>query len=166
NKGTAGVVYHVYDLKHLDRIPRRYTVEAGKSLTDSWYVSPDKGNYDLEVYAPNGYFQKFSGNLANLGEPEITLDYNHRNGAISVAIENAGGSPVDVTINSNAYDYGGPWSAKIAPGSTKTKSWELNSSGNWYDFSVKAGDVYIRRFAGRVETGQPSVTDPAMAMGI
>lgn len=166
NKGTAGVVYHVYDLKHLDRIPRRYTVEAGKSLTDSWDVSSDKGYYDLEVYAPNGYFQKFSGNLTNIGEPEITLDYDHRKGAISVSIENAGGSPVDVTIYSNAYDYGGPWSASIAPGNTKTKNWDLDSSGNWYDFSVKAGDVYLRRFAGRVETGQPGVSDPAMAIGI
>ena len=33
NSGKQGVVFHVYDKLHLDRIPRRYTVEAGKSLS-------------------------------------------------------------------------------------------------------------------------------------
>src|SRR5690606_29006395 len=41
NAGTAGAVYHVYDLKHLNRIPRRYTVEAGRSLRDEWNVAQD-----------------------------------------------------------------------------------------------------------------------------
>jgi len=100
-----------------------------------------------------------------LEEPEITLDYNHRKGGISVSIK-AGESSVDVTVYSNAYDYGGPWSINIAPGEKKKKSWLLQSSGNWYDFSVKAGDLYLRRFAGRVETGKPGISDPAMATEI
>jgi phospholipase C len=50
NTGTQGVVFHVYDKMHLDRIPRRYTVEAGKTLTDIWDVSADKGKHDLWVY--------------------------------------------------------------------------------------------------------------------
>ena len=29
NEGRAGAVFHVYDQLHLERIPRRYTVEAG-----------------------------------------------------------------------------------------------------------------------------------------
>src|SRR5262249_22369138 len=36
NSGKAGAVFHVYDKRHLDRIPRRYTVEAGKTITDAW----------------------------------------------------------------------------------------------------------------------------------
>jgi phospholipase C len=43
NTGTQGAVYHVYDKLHLDRIPRRYTVEAGKTLTDIWDVSRPTG---------------------------------------------------------------------------------------------------------------------------
>ena len=34
--GAVAAVFHVYDRKHLDRIPRRYTVEAGKQLTGAW----------------------------------------------------------------------------------------------------------------------------------
>ena len=165
NKGKAGVVYHVYDLNHLDQIPRRYTVEAGKSLSDQWDTSIDKGLYDLEVYGPNGYFQKFSGNMRNI-EPEITLDFDHRRGGVEVSIQNTDVKPVDVSFHSNAYDYGLSFTIRIAPGKTKKKSWDLKSSANWYDFSVKMGDGYLRRFGGRVETGKAGVSDPAMAFEI
>eukprot|EP01032_Pedospumella_encystans_P022129 gene22130-25081_t len=56
NSGAAGAVFHVYDKLHLERIPRRYTVEAGKSLSDLWTPAPgDQGKYDLWVLGPNGW---------------------------------------------------------------------------------------------------------------
>lgn len=165
NNGDVGVVYHVYDLNHLDRIPRRYTVEAGKSITDDWEVGSDQGSYNLEVYGPNGFFHNFSGNINSM-EPEITLDYDHRKGGLMVVVHNPENSPVVVTLASNAYDYGGPWTFKVAAGKSKNMKWSLKSSGNWYDFSVTVDIGYLRRFAGRVETGRPGVSDPAMAMEI
>ena len=166
NKGNAGAVYHVYDLHHLDQIPRRYTVEAGKSLSDQWNVSPESGLYDLEIYGPNGYFRKYLGNLKNKSEPEITLVYDHTVGGISVAMLNSSEAPVVIMIHSNAYNYGAPFPVTISPGETKKKSWQLESSSNWYDFSVKMEEGYLCRFAGRVETGKPGVSDPAMACDI
>jgi len=45
--------------------------------------------------------------------------------------------------------------------------WPLQESGNWYDFTVtEAESGFERRFAGRLETGQHGVTDPAMATGL
>ena len=58
NDGTAGAVFHVYDRSHLERIPRRYTVEAGASLTDRW---DGGGPYDLWVLGPNGFVREFAG---------------------------------------------------------------------------------------------------------
>jgi phospholipase C len=42
----------------------------------------------------------------------------------------------------------------------------LTKSHNWYDFSVKVKDdsIFLRRYAGHVETGQSSFTDPAMGL--
>jgi len=54
SSGRMGAVFHVYDRLHLDRIPRRYTIEAGKSLADGWHLAPDSGRYDLWVYGPTG----------------------------------------------------------------------------------------------------------------
>ncbi|TKK71736.1 phospholipase C, phosphocholine-specific [Ilyomonas limi] len=165
NKGKAGAVYHVYDMYHLDRIPRRYTIEAGKWLDDTWNLAENGGKYDLEVFGANGYFQKFSGN-AQLQEPEITIQYDHSKAGISVTIHNQNNGAIAATIESGVYEYGGPWSAQLAPGKIIKKSWLLARSGNWYDFSVKAGEGYLRRFAGRVETGKHSISDPAMAASI
>ena len=43
-------------------------------------------------------------------------------------------------------------------------AWALKASGNWYDFSVSVPALagYTRRFAGRLETGEHLISDPAM----
>ncbi len=163
NHGLSGAVYHVYDLNHLEDIPRRYTVESGKSLEDDWKTA--EGKYDLEVYGPNGYFQKFSGNIAR-NEPLATISYDHRRGGIVLSLKNQGILPLRLKLISNAYAYAEQGAFEIAPGKTRKKSWELHPSGNWYDFSVQSEEGYLHRFAGRVETGRHSVSDPAMAAEI
>ena len=44
----------------------------------------------------------------------------------------------------------------------------LNKSFYWYDISVKikGNDIFEKRYAGRVETGRESKSDPAMGMVI
>ena len=164
NKGKAGAVYHVYDLHDLDSIPKRYTVEGGKSLSDEWNIASE-GKYDLEVYGPNGYFQKFSGNIS-MNEPVALIEYDHRKGGVAITLQNLGKTPLRVKITPNAYDYGEQKYVEIMPRKSKRKSWHLATSGNWYDFSVQSEDGYLHRFAGRVETGKHSISDPAMATQI
>jgi len=163
NKGTAGAVYHVYDLNDLDRIPRRYTVEAGRSLNDEWPVHAE-GGYDLEVFGPNGYFQKFSGN-SHMNEPLVELDYDHKKGGVRVRFGNNGDSTLRVSISS-IYKHIEPISVDIAAGVNKKMNWLLADNGNWYDFTVAMEEGYLYRFAGRVETGKHSVSDPAMAANL
>ena len=81
NTGSVGAVFHVYDQLHLDRIPRRYTVEAGKSLTGGWNTLLDQGRYDLWVLGPNGFHRQFKGNLSVLSMffaplPEVRVSYS------------------------------------------------------------------------------------------
>ncbi|MHA4843119.1 phosphocholine-specific phospholipase C [Flavitalea antarctica] len=163
NTGKAGVVFHVYDLNHLEMIPRRYTVEAGKTLGDSWSVAAS--GYDLEVYGPNGYFRKFKG--AGLQqEPETVVIYNHRTGGIGLEIRNRASKTIEVIVTSNAYDYGEPTKVMVPAGKSVKRNWNLEQSGNWFDFSVTADEKFLRRFAGRVETSKHSISDPAMATEI
>lgn len=158
NNGTAGVVFHVYDLKNLAQIPRRYTVEAGKFLKDEWNV---KSNfYDLEVFGPNGYFHKFSGNLAQ-EEPLTDLEYDHRKGGLSLNIFNPSIADLELYVVSNAYGYP---TRKIVckPGVKKKLNWRLLKSANWYHFTLHTSGAFHYEFAGRVETGKPGISDPAM----
>ena len=50
NTGTIGAVFQVYDQNNLAAIPRRYTVEAGKELSDNaWSTASTSGSYNLSV---------------------------------------------------------------------------------------------------------------------
>ncbi len=172
NTGKAGAVFHVYDQKHLDRLPRRYAVEAGKLLDDSWTpVAGDEEGYDLWVLGPNGFHRHFKGNLGKLRAggapvPEVRVCYDITNGNVYLDMKNTGTNAVKFTIRAKAYREDGPWTATVAGGATAEQHWELADSGRWYDFAVTcdADPAYYRRFAGRVETGQHSVSDPAMGV--
>jgi phospholipase C len=52
----------------------------------------------------------------------------------------------------------------VAPGATQTDKWNLALADQWYDITVtlKDDDSFMRRFAGHLESGQPSKTDPAI----
>ncbi|HRQ51775.1 MAG TPA: DUF756 domain-containing protein, partial [Agriterribacter sp.] len=97
-------------------------------------------------------------------EPEIILQYNHRKGGISVKLHNPHSIAMDIHIVDNAYGYAVPRPFQLAAGKTKREEWLLNGSGNWYDFSVQCGNGFLHRFAGRVETGEHSISDPAMGV--
>ena len=42
----------------------------------------------------------------------------------------------------------------LTAGKTKNISWDVSRSGNWYDLSIASDRGFIRRFAGRLETGK------------
>jgi len=168
NTGEQGAVFHVYDKLHLDRIPRRYTVEAGKQLQDYWNTDAgDGGKYELWVYSTNGFVRSFQGDAlahdAASFKPEVQVCYEPANGQVYLKVHNGGTAAGSVTVTANAYRTDGPWALDVAAGETGTLHWNLDDSGRWYDFTVAAGAIE-RRFAGRVETGKPGVSDPAMAL--
>jgi len=172
NTGKAGAVFHVYNHLSLGDVPRRYTVEAGKQLNDNWAVATD-GGYDLSVFGPNGYFRRFKGKLpatlnGGVALPEIRVCYDTANGDVHLEMHNIGNISCNVTVTPSAYRTDGPWNFAIAPGQIVVQQWDLAYSKHWYDFSVTAnvddGTTYLRRFAGRVETGADGISDPAMGL--
>ena len=164
NAGQAGAVFHAYDRLHLDRIPRRYTVEAGKQLDDVWDVfTADDGAYDLWVYGPHDFLREFKGKLSRSGQgvlPEATVHYDPVNRAIQLRARNAGGVSCRLTVRANAYRSDGPWTLSLKPGQSADRRWSLVESGNWYDFTI-SGESFERRYAGRIETGAHGTSDPA-----
>ena len=84
-------MFHVYDKLHLDQIPRRYTVEAGKELRDdSWSDASDKGRYDLWVLAQR-LRPQFRGTAVPANAPvkaEIELSYDPANASLDLRVRN------------------------------------------------------------------------------
>jgi phospholipase C len=161
NDGKAGAVFHVYDRHHLDLAPRRYTVEPGKQLEGVWAA----GAYDLWVLGPNGFHRHFVGAGA-ADEPLVTVTRDPGGASLTLALKNPGAKALQIIATPNAYTKAmAAWSTRVAAGGGASHKWRLKDSGGWYDVSVKIGEdgTWLRRVAGRLETGKESVSDPAMA---
>jgi phospholipase C len=163
NSGTAGAVLHVYDRLHLDRGPRRYTVEAGKHLEGAWQTAADDGRYDLWVLGPNGFHRHCTGR-AGLPALEVLAAYQGPGASLQLTLRNPAPQARSFRVEANAYGYPQEEDATLAPGETVSLSWDMTRSAGWYDLTVReSGDpTYTRRLAGRIETGAPSTSDPAM----
>jgi phospholipase C len=159
NDGRAGAVFHVYDRLRLDRIPRRYTVEAGKVLSDRWRLDAEVGRYDLWVLGPNDFVREFRGGALSAPGLEISARGDSAGRAVRLALRNSGETAALVEVRANAYRPTAPQVLTIAPGRRVVRSIPLASSHDWYDIAVKSQDLE-RRFAGRLETGAPGISNP------
>ena len=161
NDGEVGAVFHVYDRKHLDRVPRRYTVSPGRSLDGVW----EAGEYDLWVLGPNGFHRHFVGDTAGVSLAVVAKP-DPGSGLLVLAVRNSDSIIRRLTITPNAYhERHGAWTLDLSAGGLATHQWPLRETGGWYDLWLRldGDDRYLRRLAGRLETGADSVSDPIMS---
>jgi phospholipase C len=164
NVGDAAAVFHVRSGGAGDA-PRTYTVGAQARLSDDWRAPANGGSeYDLSVHGPNGFYRSFKGALS--GRHRAHLDvravYDEDNNSISLEIANRSAYAASVSV---AHGYGSrTLDLVLGPGEVESRSWSLRRTSGWYDLSVTVnGDPGFRyRFAGHVENGEDSISDPAM----
>jgi phospholipase C len=171
NTGRQAAVFHVYDRKDLAAVPRRYTVEPGKSLADAWTPGTGGGPYDLWVLGPNGYHRHFTGSAlravaAGQPRPDVQVRCDAATGELVLRFVNTGAAACSFNLNANAYA-GLRQLYTVAARSELLVRIPVAANGYWYDFSVTVSGQtdYLRRFAGRVETGRHTVSDPALGQG-
>jgi phospholipase C len=148
-----------------------YAVKAGDSLEDAWPLNAFEGSrYHLRVYGPNGFYREFKGDardpmLNTVCEYERSRASKQTcTGNVELKISNADRrNSYEVVVTDNAYK-NKPLSRKIAAGEDASIVIDLGKSHRWYDFTVtvKGSEHFAKRYAGRVETGEEGVSDPAM----
>lgn len=168
NEGNQGAVLHVYDKLHLDRTPRRYTVEAGRELRDEWDAARE-GKYHLWVYGPNGFLRELRVDLSGQGHgtalPVIDVSNDVPAHAVQVVVTNVSteSDPCEFQIQANAYRGADPVRLLVRPGEHHRHVWSVKDTDGWYDFTVTT-KTFDFRLAGRLETGRPSTSDPVLAL--
>ncbi|CAJ3462545.1 phosphocholine-specific phospholipase C [Burkholderia pseudomallei] len=168
NRGEQGAHFYVYASNRSDG-PWRYTVGAHRSLRETFDLAATNGAYAFAVYGPNGFVRVFEGLAAAGGHgrqaaarPEVKAGYDVANGNLYLKLANHGAQSVQLTLADNAY--GAPARRiTLRGGDEQIESWALASSHQWYDVTVSDGATgqFVRRFAGHVENGKPSYSDPA-----
>ncbi|GIG56134.1 phospholipase C, phosphocholine-specific [Longispora fulva] len=167
--GGVGAHFYVYANAYRTDGPWRYTVGAGDVLSDTWAAGSPAGAYDYTAYGPNGFLRRFAGNRVTAtttgnANPEVTLRYAPAEGKIYLKMVNSGTKACTITVRANRYLTTGPWTYPLAAGATDERSWTTTASSNWYDLTATAdtADGFTRRFAGHMENGQASTSDPTL----
>jgi phospholipase C len=151
-----------------------YTVKSADRIEDNWPMDAfENDQYHLRVYGPNGFFREFTGDAV---DPliEVLCEYETKSGSknkltgnIALKLLNSGDRPYTVEITDNGYKTQAIEKTLEKAGTTADRSivvLNLSKSFGWYDFSVKVtgGGSFEKRYAGRVETGKHSYSDPFM----
>jgi len=136
------------------------------------------------LHGPNGYLRSFAGDVGAAGgigsAVSAALTYDAPSSIVVVELNaTSATAAVNFTISDNAYG-GSPSTHIVAAGGSASVRIDVSSSGRWYDLTVAAQPAAAgsyrrsaaayapleRRFMGRMENGEASITDPAMAAGI
>ncbi len=166
---AAGSPFHVYAPGRylhngvLNRT-RSYAVEPGQSLQDSWQLAGfSRHRYHLRVCGPNGFLVEMSGDRHDpLLEIAASCPPEASAAQLTVSFTNKS-QKGSYTASILHHAYGFPTQTKmIPPGGVSEVTLDLVPSHGWYDFSVRIDGAkrFDRRYAGHVETGQPSFSDP------
>jgi phospholipase C len=162
---AAGSPFLVYS--EAEAFPRAYAVKPGDRLNDAWQLGQSTSeNYRLEIHGPNGFYRMFAGNRDDPAI-EVTCDYSVNStsptGDLRVTILNSEKNAATVAVTDKAYKRA-PETRTVIAGGTAMILLDLAASFGWYDISVTilGAAVFERRYAGRVETGRNSFTDPVM----
>ena len=147
-----------------------FAVAAGDALSYEWPAGSFPGDaYHLHLHGPNGFYREFMGSAKH---PQLDIALNYEidgrlkkkpTGNVILRVTNNGSASREFSITDNAY-HGKSIQRKVAAGASIDIVLSLQKSHGWYDFSVAADgfDTFSQRYAGRVETGAESVTDPFM----
>ncbi|WP_025761503.1 phosphocholine-specific phospholipase C [Dyadobacter tibetensis] len=173
SSGSPFIVYARNFEADPDQTVRNYAVRAGDSLQDQWPLNSFQNqNYDLEVNGPNGFYRQYKGEKSGI-TPDILCRYakdqaGKFTGDLILEIKPVTGQPkFTVKIRDNAYNTK-TLSKIIDPktlheGSVTVKL-DLQKNHYWYDITVtiEGNSSFSQRYAGRVDCGRESMTDPFM----
>jgi phospholipase C len=170
NRGRAGAAFLLCRTGSSDT-PRAYAVEIGKRLSDDVPLDAD-GHYHYSLHGPNGFFRRFKGSAkatrgwgGGVALPEVTEAYDVANGSIGLRLRNIGSAACEFTVR-DAYGFPSV-KRRVVGGEIVDVYFDLRASHGWYDLAVfvDTDSSFERGFAGHVETGRGSMSDPAFGIG-
>lgn len=147
-----------------------YAVKPGDALTEKIGIDNfDNEIYDFRITGPNGFYRHFTGSKKNpqlmiQAKPEqVGLVRKKLSGHLIFSIENKGATIIAIQIIDHKYG-ASPRNLQLKPKSTHTVLLDLSKNANWYDFSIiqMGNGIFKHRYAGKIETGVVTTTDPFM----
>jgi phospholipase C len=159
NSGTKTAVFQVRS-SNTAMGPWTYTVQPQAEVVDTWnFESAGAVAYDLSVYGPNGFFRAYKGQSGNVNL-QSAVNYDLLHGGITLQSQNLGSESVELRVQ-NLYD-NETITQVVKQGRVFDQFWSLEKFSGWYGLviSVESDPAFLQQFAGHLENGRSSTTDP------
>jgi phospholipase C len=160
NDGTAAAVFHVYAAD--DKAgPWFYTVGAGERVSDQLTGLDSNRPYAVSVHGPNGFLREFVDHVGQ-ADVSVSMAVAPDHGSIAFALANRSRKPVRFILRPLTYG-GEAQIVALTAGANTTIPHVIAGQDHWYDVLIEQENTaFRRRFAGHIETGKPSRSDPAL----
>jgi len=165
-KGAAP--FQIYDMNSLRKDSKKscydFTVSEGKQLKCTLPFHSD--TFFLKAYAPNGFYREFRGHKNQLSQTNILLNTMSDKEQMQVVFEFDTKQQIIVSIVDNSYKRK-PINLVFEKGTHKQVI-DIQDSFGWYDYSILIEEYqdFEQRFAGHIENGKTSITDPLMGRSV
>ncbi len=169
NKGVPFNVVILNKFKDVSGKTLTYGVKANDTLIDNLKLSDfENGQYNLAVHGPNGFYRHFKGDnktskLQIKVKPEMRgLVAKKATGKMAFVFRNSSSDSIELKLVDNKYGQPGK-TITINPIEEVTQTLDFSKSANWYDMTI-VNDAFNfkHRYAGKIETGDVTTTDPFM----
>ncbi len=155
NLVEAAVPLMIYDKNQWKTGAHFYSYALYSKLKLEHSVSDEK--YNVEVIGPNGFVRKFNGDKN--GGIEVLLFNKSAESKIELVIKSLLGKSTSLKLE-NLYDKKKE-TINVHSGEQKIVV-DVSKMKGWYDLKLKTA-AQTWHFAGRIESGKPTVTDPHWA---
>jgi phospholipase C len=177
-KRSAGAPFNVY-LRNL--LPEgsahatemkiaTYAVTSGDAIDQEFPVQQfSDGKYVIEVHGANGFYRSFQGDTRDPGL-QVSASYEQAKASLTgnliLSLRNISQHPLTIEVRDNAYGKG--IATHIVKAEHEIRAiLDLQKSFGWYDVTIRCrGSQIENHFAGRVETGRSSMSDPLMGAAL
>ncbi|WP_454690049.1 phosphocholine-specific phospholipase C [Achromobacter aloeverae] len=139
-----------------------YAVAAGDALDVAFDAAEfAAGRYDVIVHAPNGFYRRFKGRRTGIALDVACAAAPADGHGLALRLTQHGPRTIEVHCAMAGQE---TRVLRLAPGSTQEAVFDLAPTAMWYDVAITspADAELMYALAGRIETGKPGSTDPAM----
>ncbi|GAB4107843.1 phospholipase C, phosphocholine-specific [Echinicola sediminis] len=145
-----------------------FAVKSGDELEYQWPLeSFENGQYHLRVYGPNGYFREFMGTAQGPRVSMTCAPVKKRKkitDSLKITVNNISGlQSLNLRLADDTYQKLEK-TFTVLPDSSESFTLDTSKNKGWYDFKLEVPglDNFGIRYAGRLETGKDSISDPFM----
>ncbi|WP_339878463.1 phospholipase C, phosphocholine-specific [uncultured Algoriphagus sp.] len=143
-----------------------FAVKSGDTISYEWPISEfENGQYHLRVYGPNGFYREFKGKSPqkNLDvSAKAVLNNNKASDELLFIIKNTSSSNLTLKAKDDVYLKTNK-EIKLAAGAETSLKVDTKKYKGWYQVTFEEKDQDLKiTYAGRLESGKDSISDPNM----